>query len=107
MDSILTMAYSQYKKHYSDCTTVKGSYDEHTKTIKVVIPEGRMKKSGVRGNHFSAYHLYFKNKNGEVGYFVYRAIDLEHAMKQHLKECKLSGYTPCECPDKHKQTIFR
>lgn len=32
------MKYKDYKTYYSDCTTVKGSYDARTKTILVNIP---------------------------------------------------------------------
>lgn len=47
------MKYSRYKKSYSDCETIHGTYDKETKTIGVVIPDGRMKNSGVRGQSYS------------------------------------------------------
>ena len=43
------MLYRRYKTAYADCQTVPGTYDKATKTIVVIIPEGRMRKSGVRG----------------------------------------------------------
>ena len=46
------MRYAQYKKHYADCKTVPGSYDKADRTIEVLLPEGRVKPSGVRGEHF-------------------------------------------------------
>ena len=47
-----TMLYRRYKQHYADCETVAGSYDKEHKTIKVIIPEGRMKPSGTRGQSY-------------------------------------------------------
>ena len=49
------MHYSQYKNHYSDCQTVPGSYDKVTKSVEVILPEGRVKPSGVRGKRFHGY----------------------------------------------------
>ena len=45
------MLYRRYKTSYADCETVLGSYDKATKTIEVMLPEGRKKKSGVRGKY--------------------------------------------------------
>lgn len=88
-----TMKYNRYKKHYSDCDTVRGSYDKETKTIAVIIPEGRMKKSGVRGQHFHGYELYcIDNKNNRKVYITYSAVSLENAQKQHKKWCKECDY---------------
>ena len=47
-----TMLYRRYKQHYADCETVAGSYDKEHKTIKVLIPDGRMKPSGTRGHSY-------------------------------------------------------
>lgn len=93
-DQILEMPYRQYKQHYSDCETVSGSYDDRYNTIKVIIRAGRLKNSGVRGQHFRAYQLYLVNSKGEEKYCTYRAVSFENAVKQHLKECKKSGWTP-------------
>lgn len=46
------MLYRRYKTSYADCETVAGSYDKATKTIEVMLPEGRKKKSGVRGQSY-------------------------------------------------------
>ena len=51
------MKYSQYKKHYADCKTVPGTYDTIEKSIIVLIPEGRMKNSGVRGQRYNYYRF--------------------------------------------------
>ena len=32
------MAYRDYKRHYADCETVRGSYDASNKTIVVLVP---------------------------------------------------------------------
>lgn len=92
------MLYSRYKKHFSDCKMVPGSYDKLSKTIIVLMEEGRMKKSGVRGKSFSGYELYFVDENGEIKYCVYRAVSKENAMKQHEKYCKENNWKPCEPP---------
>jgi len=51
------MFYGTYKKHYADCETLPGSYDKITKSIIVLIPDGRMKKSGTRGAILSLYPI--------------------------------------------------
>lgn len=94
MEKIIEMTYANYKKHYADCKTVKGSYDERRKMIKVVIPEGRMKNSGVRGERFHSYELYLIDEKGKEGYCLYRAVCFENAVKQHLKWCKKNNWTP-------------
>lgn len=47
--AIERMLYSRYKRSFSDCKIIPGTYHKDSKTIAVEIPEGRMKKSGVRG----------------------------------------------------------
>lgn len=92
-DFIWTMTYRQYKEHYSDCETVAGSYDDHEEanrhsyrripaTISVIIREGRLKASGVRGEHYSGYKL--RNTDGEC--IVYRAVKEENAIRRAKKE---------------------
>ena len=75
------MKYSQFKNHYSDCKTVSNSYDASTKTIEVIVPEGRLKNSGTRGKHYSGYE--FKLSDG--GKICFRAVSEENAKKQLLK----------------------
>lgn len=84
-DFIWNMPYRQYKEHYSDCETVAGSYecDRHgNKTIKVIIREGRLKNSGVRGKRF----YMFKVEAEDGTCFYAKAVSPENAMKQMHKE---------------------
>ena len=90
------MRYAQYKKHYADCETVPGSYNAADKTIEVLLPEGRVKPSGVRGEHFHNYQCWFIDHDGKKKYLSYRAVSYENALKQHLPWCKENGWTPCE-----------
>lgn len=92
-DFIWEMPYKQYKSHYSDCETLYGSYDNHAElierthrhypaTIKVIIRAGRLKNSGVRGEHFSGYEM-----TNELGKCVtYRAVCEENALKRVQKD---------------------
>ena len=78
------MPYKQYKEHYSDCETLAGSFDkdDHTgATITVIIREGRLKGSGVRGKCFRTYKV--THKNGK--WSTYRAVSEENALKQARK----------------------
>ena len=54
-DQIVEMPYKAYKTHYADCEIVEGSYNDEWRTIKVIVRAGRMKPSGVRGEHFFGY----------------------------------------------------
>ena len=87
-DQILEMPYKQYKEHYSDCETVKGSFfrDEHTgdSFIKVIIRNGRMKASGVRGKHFSGYEIEWF-EDGKKCFSSFRAVSEDNALKQAMK----------------------
>lgn len=90
------MHYSQYKQHYADCETVPGSYDKVTKTILVLLPEGRVKPSGVRGKKFKGYQIGMTMQDGKHGYCSYRAVCEENAMKNHIKWCRENGWIPGE-----------
>ena len=86
-DQIREMPYSQYKEHYSDCETVIGSYKDGRDgypyaIVQVIIPEGRMKNSGVRGKSFSYYYL--KNEVNEC--IAYKAVCKENALKRAAVE---------------------
>lgn len=87
----IRMHYSRYKKHYSDCETEKESYDKSTKTIVVIIPNGRMKKSGVRGKSFYGYKFRFTTKEGTFT-VTYRAVCQENAVKNLIKDFKPLSY---------------
>ena len=77
------MLYRQYKQSYADCATVPGTYDKTTKSIVVIIPEGRKKPSGVRGKSYR--YIWFdginKNDGREVRICI-KAIDRAHAVKR-------------------------
>lgn len=77
-DRIIRMPYKQYKEHYDDCETFMNSYDDKFGTIKVIIRKGRMKNSGVRGEHFSR----FRFTNGAV----YKAVCYENAENRFKKD---------------------
>lgn len=89
-DFIWRMPYKQYKEHYSDCETVANSYDSgvrngrklHVATIEVIVREGRLKASGVRGKHFSGFEL--RNEAGERT--VYTAVSEENAIRRAEKD---------------------
>lgn len=81
-DQVIRMKYSTYKEHYSDCETVYDSYIKGNASVEVIIPEGRMKNSGVRYEHFSGYQ--FTNEAGEV--VCYKAVSEENATKRVNKE---------------------
>lgn len=87
-DKIIQMSYKQYKDHYSDCETVNGSFfrDEHTgdSFIKVIIRNGRMKASGVRGKHFVGYEIEWF-ENGKRCFSSFRAVSEDNALKQAKK----------------------
>lgn len=99
-DLVWEMPYKQYKEHYSDCETLIGSYDPHedsrgnctsVPTIKVIIREGRLKNSGVRGQHFKGYE--FKTDDGK--FVSYRAVCEENARKQMKKDFPNSDGWEC------------
>ena len=77
------MLYRRYKTAYADCQTAPGTYDKTTKTIVVVIPEGRMKKSGVRGQRYNYYRFSGVDQvTGESVEVTIKAICGENAIKQ-------------------------
>lgn len=86
--SIETMLYRRYKQHFSDCETIIGSYNKELKTIDVIIPEGRMKKSGVRGRTF--HYMEFEGVEIATGRKVrctIKATCLANAIKRLSKDC--------------------
>lgn len=89
---ILTIPYSTYKKHYSDCRRIPGTYNEISKSISIEVPEGRMKNSGVRNQKFRTYELFFIDEKGKKCYYPYRAVSKENAIKQLNKDCKKYGW---------------
>lgn len=99
-DFIRCMPYRQYKAHYADCETVVGSYNDHEgrypATIEVIIREGRLKPSGVRGQHYSGYEFFYIDPEDGIRYRVcYRAVSEENALKRLYKNCpKAEDVTP-------------
>lgn len=104
-DFIWEMPYQQYKEHYSDCETVIGSYDGKIDnqgyqcgrpTIKVIIREGRLKASGVRGEHFKSF-IFMSNElepiSGKPYRTAIRAISEENALKQLAKHPETKNNT--------------
>lgn len=104
-DFIWEMPYKQYKEHYSDCETVIDSYDDKTDnrgfrhghpTIKVIIREGRLKNSGVRGKHFHGFEFRSVEpdpKSGKPFAITVRAVSEENARKQLAKDPETKVYT--------------
>lgn len=87
------MPYKQYKEHYSDCETVVGSFHRHQGTayIDVIIREGRLKASGVRGKHYFGFE--FTTDDGKK--VCYRAITEDNARKRMKKEHPESNSWEC------------
>lgn len=91
----ITMKYSQYKKSYSDCKTIPGTYNRWSKTIDVEVPDGRMKPSGVRGQSYK--YLRFNGMDLKTGHPVsvcIKAVSLQNALKRLPKEypdCKFEA----------------
>lgn len=88
-DIIWEMPYRQYKDHYADCETVRGSFrrtERGESLIKVIIRDGRLKASGVRGKQYYGYEFYFKNADGKEYRTCYKAVSEENAKKRLLKE---------------------
>lgn len=86
-DFIWRMSYKQFKEHYSDCETVAGSFQSiggHYSTIEVIIRDGRLVNSGVRGQRFSGYEFYYK-VDGVQYRTTYRAVCEENALKRLYK----------------------
>ena len=80
--TIHRMPYRRYKERYSDCDTVSGSYDKGSKTIEVIVPDGRMKPSGVRGQRFLTIWLRVGRDAEHTFEQGFRAISFENALKQ-------------------------
>lgn len=76
------MKYSQYKQRYADCATVPGTYDKGNKTIEVIIPEGRMKPSGVRGERFRTFYLMVGASPEKLFEQGFKAVSRANAIKQ-------------------------
>lgn len=83
-----TMLYRRYKQHFADCETVVGSYNKENKTIYVLLPDGRLKPSGVRGKTF--HYMEFKGVENATGRKVrctIKATCVENAIKRLPTSC--------------------
>lgn len=93
-DFVWVMPYKQFKEHYADCETLEGSFVRHrdgSTTIEVIIRDGRLKASGVRGKYFSGYQV----RNIKTNEFTtYRAVSEENAIKRAKRE--FGGEWICE-----------
>ena len=82
------MLYRRYKESFSDCETVPGSYDKATKSILVIIPDGRMKKSGTRGQSYKYMEFHgVENATGRKVRCTIKATCRENAIKRLSKTC--------------------
>jgi len=100
-DFIWTMPYKQYKERYADCETVIDSFVRPrfgVSHIDVIIREGRLKASGVRGKHFHSYALEWE-EDGEIIRGVFVAVDYEHAEAQFHK--MVGKYAECELVEQY------
>lgn len=98
-DEIWKMSYKRYKEHYSDCETMIDSFERDRNgytTIKVIIRQGRMKKSGVRGESFAGYEMEW-TENGQKFHSTFRAVSEENAVKQVKKLAKNAENIECVC----------
>lgn len=85
-DSVIEMLYKNYKEHYSDCETLINSFQSETKLIKVIVRNGRMKASGVRGKTFHWYKFSGIEKDTEKTIRVtIKAVCKDNAVKNLLK----------------------
>lgn len=109
-DFVWNMPYKQYKSHYADCETVAGSFKEGNygrrvytpSTISVIIREGRLKNSGVRGEHYSGYR--FINEKGE--HVTYRAVSVDNAEKRVNKDYPNHEWTLDKVYEYHTDPIW-
>lgn len=80
------MLYSRYKQRYADCETLH-DYDPITKTITVLIPDGRMKPSGTRGRTYKYFEFRIVDpRSGQEYTATAKAVDWPHAKRQWERE---------------------
>lgn len=82
------MPYSRYKRSYADCDTLRGSYRADSKSIVVLIPDGRMKSSGVRGERFLTIFLDVGSDPEHTFRQGFRSICFTNAVKQAKRSYK-------------------
>ena len=82
------MLYRRFKNSFADCETIPGSYDKATKTIVVLLPNGRLKPSGVRGQCF--HYMEFtgvENATGREVRCTIKATCRDNAIKRLPTTC--------------------
>ena len=87
--TVETMLYRRYKQHFADCETVAGSYDKNAKNIDVLLPDGRLKPSGVRGQTY--HYMEFTGVEIATGRHVrctIKATCRANAIKRLSSDCK-------------------
>ncbi|MDO5785554.1 MAG: hypothetical protein Q4P20_10885 [Eubacteriales bacterium] len=82
------MPYRIYKQSYADCDTIPGSYDKSNKTVEVIVPDGRMKPSGVRGQKFCTIWLHVGNDAEHTFEQGFRAVSTRNAIRQARRQYK-------------------
>lgn len=85
--TIETMLYRRYKQHFADCEVVAGSYDKKNKTIEVMLPDGRLKPSGVRGKtyHYMEFHG-IEQGTGRAVRCTIKAVSRDNAVKRLARD---------------------
>lgn len=86
MENAVRMPYRQYKKSYSDCKTVAGSYNKGNKSIEVIIPDGRMKPSGTRGQSYKYIWFDGVDAGGKPVRVCIKAVSTKNAVKRLARE---------------------
>lgn len=85
---VQTMLYRRYKASYSDCETIPGTYNKASKTIDVIIPDNRIKKSGVRGQSYKYLTFHgIENATNRPVRITIKAVSLANAIKRLPKDC--------------------
>lgn len=83
----IKMKYRDYKKHYADCDNL-GDYYKFDKTITVLVPDGRMKESGVRGKSFHYYEFNgVENGTNRPVRITIKAVSVENAKNRLPSDC--------------------
>lgn len=93
--TVRKMPYREYKRKYSDCTTVSGSYNKNEKTIEVYIPNDRIKPSGMRDQHVGWFTFWF-SVDGEIFITYYKAVNESNAAKRFKADCKKHHWEQAE-----------
>ena len=75
------------RQRYADCDNL-GDYDMSRKTITVLVPDGRMKASGVRGKSFHYYEFKgVENGTNRPVRITIKAVSVENAKKRLPSNC--------------------